>query len=120
MHPVTILAINALTTNLNLNLGNQLLTGEIEPTSINAILGGSLHRLINLGESNLKVGAVSQITITTNGAGYTATKVSLAVESLFNRLHGKVSVATISDLPESNLWITSKIYILGTISDELH
>ena len=29
VHPVTILAVNALTTNLNLNLGNQLLTNEI-------------------------------------------------------------------------------------------
>ena len=29
MHPVTILTVNALTTNLNLNLGNQLLTDEI-------------------------------------------------------------------------------------------
>ena len=29
VHPVTILTVNALTTNLNLNLGNQLLTNEI-------------------------------------------------------------------------------------------
>jgi hypothetical protein len=36
VHPVTILTINSLTTNLNLNLSNKLLTGEIQPTSINA------------------------------------------------------------------------------------
>jgi hypothetical protein len=120
VHPVTILAINALTTNLNLNLGNQLLTREIEPTSINAILVGPLHRLINLRESNLKVGAVSQITITRNGAGYTTTKIGLTVKSLLDRLHRKVSVTFVRHLPKGNLRVARKIDILGAVSYKLH
>jgi hypothetical protein len=120
MHPVTILAINALTTDLNLNLGNQLLTGEIEPTSINTILGGSLHGLVNLGESNLKVGAVSQITITRNGAGYTTTKIGLTVKSLLDRLHRKVGVTFVRHLPKGNLRVARKIDILGAVSYKLH
>jgi hypothetical protein len=120
VHPVTILAINALTTDLNLNLGNQLLTGEIEPTSINTVLGSSLHGLVNLGESNLKVSAVSQITITRNGAGYTTTKVGLTVKSLLNRLHREVGVTFIRHLPKGNLRVARKIDILGAVSYKLH
>jgi uncharacterized membrane protein len=120
MHPVTILAINALTTDLNLNLGNQLLTREIEPTSINTVLSRSLHGLVNLGESNLKVGAVSQITITRNGAGYTTTEISLTVKSLLNRLHRKVGVTFVRHLPKGNLRVARKIDILGAVSYKLH
>jgi hypothetical protein len=120
VHPVTILTINALTTDLDLNLGNQLLTWEIKPTSINTILGSSLHRLVNLGESNLKVSAVSQITITRDGASHTTTEIGLSVKSLLDRLHSKVSVTFVRHLPESNLGVAGKIDILGAISDELH
>jgi hypothetical protein len=120
MHPVTILAINALTTNLNFNLRNQLLTGEIEPTSINTVLGSAFHGLVNLGESNLKVSAVSQITITRNGAGYTSTKISLTVKSLLNGLHCKVGVTFVRHLPKGNLRVARKIDILGAVSYKLH
>jgi hypothetical protein len=34
VHGVTILAVNSLATNLNLNLSNELLTGEVQPTSM--------------------------------------------------------------------------------------
>jgi hypothetical protein len=120
VHPVTILTVNALTTDFNLNLRNQLLTGEVEPTGINTVLGSSLHGLVNLGESNLKVSAVSQITITRDGAGHAATKVGLAVKSLLNRLHRKVSVTFVRHLPKGNLRVARKINILGTVSYKLH
>ena len=35
VHPITILAINALASDLNFDLGNQLLTNEIKPSGIN-------------------------------------------------------------------------------------
>jgi hypothetical protein len=120
VHPVTILAINALTTDLNLNLGNQLLTGEIKPTGINTILGRTLHGLVNLGESNLKVSAVSQITITRDGASHTTTEIGLSVKSLLDGLHSKVSVTFVRHLPKGNLGVARKINILGAVSDELH
>ena len=58
VHPVTILTIDSLTTNLNLNLGDELLTGEIQPTGIDTRTsangeGSNAHELVNLGESNL-------------------------------------------------------------------
>jgi hypothetical protein len=114
VHPVTVLAIDALATNLNLNLSDELFTREIKPS---CELGKIL---VDLRKSHLKIGAVGKVTVTCKGAGNTATEISLAVESLFNRLHSKVCVATVSHFPESNLRIARKINILGAISDKLH
>ena len=101
VHPVTILAIDALATNLNLNLGDELLTDEVQPTGICGFSGG--HILVNLGESHLQVGAVAQITVTGDGAGHTAAEIGLAGEGLLNRLHGEVGMASVGHLPEGNL-----------------
>ena len=121
VHPVAVLAVDALATDLNLNLRDELLTGEIEPTGINAGLARRvLKGLANLGESHLKVSAISQITITRDGAGNAATEVGLAVESLLDRLHGEVSVTLVANLPESNLGVTSQVNVLGAIGDKLH
>ena len=121
MHPVTILAVNALATDLNLNLRDELLTGEVKPTGIDAIgTGGVLKRLADLRESNLKVSAVSQITVTGDGAGHTTTEVGLAVKSLLDRLHGEVGVTLVADLPESNLGIASQVNVLSAVGDKLH
>jgi hypothetical protein len=119
VHPVTVLAINALATDLNLNLRDELLTGEVKPTGKN-VAASVLEGLANLGESNLKVSAVSQITITRDGAGHAATEVSLAIESLLDRLHSEVSVTLVGNLPESNLGVTSQVNVLGAIGDKLH
>ena len=120
VHPVTVLAINALATDLNLNLRDELLTGEVKPTGKNVAVGRDLEGLANLRESNLKVSAVSQITITRDGAGHAATEVSLAIESLLDRLHSEVSVTLVGNLPESNLGVTSQVNVLGAIGDKLH
>ena len=119
VHPVAVLAVDTLATDLNLHLGDELLTGEVEPTSVNTTVG-ALEGLSDLGESHLKVGAVSQITITRNGAGHTATEVSLAVKSLLDRLHGEVSVTLVTDLPEGNLGIASQVNVLCAVGDKLH
>jgi hypothetical protein len=120
VHPITVLAINALATDLNLNLGNKLLTGEVKPTGIDTVLRRGLHLLVDLGESDLQVGAVSQITVAGNGASNTATEVSLAVKSLLNGLHGKVGVALVRNLPESDLGVASQVNVLGAVGDKLH
>jgi hypothetical protein len=64
VHPVTILTVDSLTTNLDLNLSDKLLTGVIQPTGINtSVLAGSVvsetHKLVNLRKSHLKISAVS-------------------------------------------------------------
>ena len=117
VHPVTVLTVNALTSNLYLNLSNQLLTGEVQPTGMD---GTSAHVLINLGKSDLKVSAVSKITVSADCASNTATEVSLSRESLFNALHGKVSVASVRHLPEGNFGSSCEEHVLSAIGDELH
>ena len=96
VHPITILAIYALATDLNLNLSNELLTNEVEPTGIHTItLSLCLHLLVDLREGDLEVCAVAQITIAADCARNTATKVSLARECLLNALHSKVCVSAV-------------------------
>jgi len=117
VHPVTILAVNALTSNLDLNLGDDLLTNEVQPTGIDSISSGCSHRLVDLGKSELEVCAVAQVTISGDCACYTATKVSLSRESLLNRLHSEVGMASVRDLPESDFGRTREKNVLCAISD---
>ncbi len=102
VHPVTILSVNSLATNLDLDLGDELLAGEIQPTGIDGSIG-SLHVLVDLRESDLDIGSVSKISVSGDGAGYTATEVSLTVEGLLDGLHREVGVASVRHLPVSDL-----------------
>ena len=111
VHPVTILTINSLTTNFDFNLSDQLFAREVQPTSIDTRTnssgeGSDTHKLVNFGQSDLQVSSVSQITISADGALYSATKISLTIESLFDRFNSEVSISSVSNLPESNLRIT--------------
>jgi hypothetical protein len=122
VHPITILAVNALATNLNLNLSDELFSREIQPTGINTSVVASgvstnTHQLVNLRKSHLKISAVGKITITADSALDTTTEIGLSVESLLNRFNSKVGVTSVSDLPESYLRITSEVYVLCAVSD---
>ena len=122
VHPVTVLAVNALTTDFNLNLRDKLMTREIEPPSVYRVIssyGRVRHRLVDFRKSYLEVGSVGKITITRNGTGYATTEIGLTVEGLLDRLHREVSVTSVGNFPESNLGVSSKVYILSTISYEL-
>ena len=50
VHEVTVLTVNALTTNLDLNLGDELLTGEIQPAGIHILVLGKV--LVDLREES--------------------------------------------------------------------
>ena len=119
MHPVTVLTVDALATNLDLNLRDELLTGEIQPAGVHGTVGTS-HSLVDLGESHLQVGTVGQITIAADSASHTATEIGLTVERLLNRLHSEVSMATVGHLPEGNLRVTSKVHVLSAVGYKLH
>jgi hypothetical protein len=120
VEPVTVLAINALTSNLDLDLGNQLLSNKIEPSGIDSVIASGLHALVNLRKSHLEVCAVGKVSISGDGAGHTSSKVGLSGECLLDRLHRKVGMASVGHLPESNLGGSGKEHILGAIGDELH
>ena len=124
VHPVSILAVDALTSDLDLNLGNELLTDEVHPAGIDSRGEGSssgvLHGLIDLRESHLKVGAVSKISVPGDGACDTATEVSLTREGLLDGLHREVGVAPVRHLPEGDLGGTSEENVLRAVSYKLH
>ena len=117
VHPVTVLAIDALTTDFALNLRDHLLTGEVQPAGVHRIV---VHLLVDLRKSHLKVGAVGEVTIAGNSAGDATAEIGLTVEGLFDGLHSEVRVTTISHLPESDLGLASQVNILGAVGDELH
>jgi hypothetical protein len=125
VHPVAVLAVNALTTNLNLYVVDHVDTRVVNPACPCGVTSRTLKvgvawACVDLREHHLKVGAVGKVTIAGNGALHTATEVGLAIESLLDRFHGEIGVAAVRHFPESYLWIARKIDILGTVSYKLH
>ena len=115
LHPVTVLTVDTGATNLDLNLLDEPVTHIVEPPeTITASSEG------HLGEGNLDVGAVHQISISADNGGYTATEVSLTVEGNFDCLHSEVSMPLVEHLPEGDLRVARDINILCTIAYELH
>ena len=115
LHPVTILAVNALTTDLKLDLLDEAVTNVAEPAET---LACGVKR--NLGEHNLDVRLVHEIGVTIDYSRDTLVKVGLAVERYLNRLYCKVRVALVKNLPERDLGVARDINILRTIRYKLH
>ena len=121
VHPVSVLAIDALSADLNLNLGDELLADEVHPAGINSLgASGVLHGLIDLGEGHLEVGAVSKISVAGDRARHAASEVSLSGEGLLDGLHREVGVAPVRHLPEGDLGGTSEENVLRAVSYKLH
>jgi len=116
VHPVSVLAINALSADLNLNLGDELLADEVHPAGIN----GCSHRLVDLGEGDLEVGAVGKISVAGDRARHAASEVSLSGEGLLDGLHREVGVAPVRDLPEGDLRGAGQEDVLRAVSYKLH
>jgi hypothetical protein len=121
VHPVSVLAINALSADLNLNLGDELLADEVHPAGIDA-LGARrvLHGLVDLGEGDLEVGAVGKISVAGDRARHAASEVSLSGEGLLDGLHREVGVAPVRDLPEGDLRGACQEDVLRAVSYKLH
>ena len=118
VHPVAVVLIDTLSTNLNLHGLDKIVSHPVEPAELST---RAIRRLqSHLGQSRLQIHAVDQITITLDGAGHTLAEARRAVERVLNGLHGKVRVATIHHLKEGNLGITRQIHILSTICNKLH
>jgi hypothetical protein len=82
VHPVTILTVDALTTNLNLNHRDHLLSRAVKPAGVVACC--AIVSLVNLWECNLKVCSVGKVTISGDSALDTASEIGLSVKSLLN------------------------------------
>jgi len=116
--PVTVLLVNALTTDLNLNIVNDVVTDPVEPTELSA---RTVRRLeLHLRQGSLEVHAVNEITVALDGAGDLLAEVRGAVKRVLDRLHGEVGVAAVHYLEESDLRVASQVHVLGAVSDKLH
>ena len=118
VHPVTVLLINALTTNLNLDIIDEVVTNPVEPTELRA---RAVRRLKgDLRQGGLQVHAVNQITVALDGAGDLLAEVRGAVERVLDRLHGEVGVTTIYHLKKRDLRVASQVNVLGAVRYKLH
>ena len=91
--------INALTTNFELNIGDEVVADPVEPAELGTrtVLGENS----DLGESSLEVDTVDQVTVTLDGTGDLLTEVGGTVERVLNGLHSEVGVTTISRFEDS-------------------
>jgi hypothetical protein len=118
LEPVTVVLVDALATNLNLNIANKIVTRPVEPAELGARAVRAEER--DLGQSGLEVHAVDQVTIALDGAGDLLAEVRGTIERVLNGLHGEVGVAAVNHLEERDLGVTSQVNILGAVGYELH
>ena len=123
VHPVTVLLIDLLATNLQLHLLDEVVARPVEPTEVTvAKVSAAEHVLeVNLGKRSLYVRLPDKIAV----ARYLARDVlaaesGRAVERLLDRLDSEVRVATVNHLEESDLRVARKIHVLSAISYKLH
>jgi hypothetical protein len=118
VEPLTIMLINTLSTDLELNLLDEVVTRPVQPAELGTRAVSGLDGY--LGEGSLEIHAVDQVTVALDRASNSLTEARGTVERVLNGLHGEVSVATVNRLEESNLRVASQVNILSAISDELH
>ena len=118
VHPVTVLLVDALATDLDLNIVDHVVTDPVEPAELSAGTVGRLKR--DLRQGGLQVHAVNQITVALDGAGNLLAEVRGAVERVLDRLHGKVGVTAVHNLEKRDLRVASQVNVLGAVSYKLH
>jgi len=118
LHPVTILAINALAADFNLHLLDEAVTDVVEPAEASHVRNATIQR--NLGKHNLDVRLVHQISITVDDSRNALVEVRLTVERHLNGLHSEVRVALVKNLEERNLGVARDVNILSAVAHKLH
>ena len=117
--PVTIVLVDTLAANLELDVANQVLTHPVEPPELTV---RAVRRGIDdhLRESGLEVDTVDQVAVALNRASHLLAKVRSTVERVLDGLHRKVGVATVDHLKKGDLGVTRKVNVLCAIGNELH
>jgi len=80
--PITIVLVDALTTDLNLNVVDDIVTNPVEPTELRGRTVRCLE--LNLRQSRLEVHAVDEVTIALNGASNLLAEVGSTVKRVLN------------------------------------
>ena len=118
VHPVTVVLVDALTTDLNLNVVDEVVTDPVEPTELSARAVSRLES--DLREGRLEVHAVDEVTVALDGASHLLAEVRGAVKRVLDGLHGKVGVTTVHNLKKGDLGVASQVNVLGAVSYKLH
>jgi len=112
--PPLVVLVDALTTDGQFNILDGTLRGEAR------VIGGTgdFHET-SLG-LHLDVHVGDEVTVTGDGHGDTAVVSGVTVDGLFDVFHREVGVALVNSLEESYSGVAGQVYILGTVSYELH
>jgi hypothetical protein len=94
VEPVTIVLVDALTTDFEFHGLHEVVANPVEPAELGTRTISCLERY--RGESGLEVHAVDKITITLDGASYLLGEVRGTVEGIFDRFHREVSMTTVN------------------------
>ena len=116
LHPVAVLAVDALAANLKLDRLDKTVADVVEPAE--ALELGHRSK-VNRRENHLHVRAVHQVGVTVDHGRHALVEVGLAVERHLNGLHREVGMTLVQDLPERDLGVARDVDILRTIADEL-
>ena len=111
--PHTVLTVDELTSDFDFE-GLEKCVGDIASEHTGFV--GS-HQVGNI-ELNPKV--LEKISVTGDGHRNTGSSSNRAIDSLLDRFNGKVGVAAVNAFEEGNLGLSGEIYVLRSISDELH
>ncbi len=118
VEPVTVVLVDALATDLDLDVADQVVANPVEPAELRTRAIELIQR--NLGESGLEIDTVDQITVTGDRARHTLAEVGNTIEGLLNGLHREVRVTAIELLKEGNLRVRREVNVLSTVGDKLH
>ena len=117
VEPLTIVLINLLAANLNVNVVDEVLAKVGDPGED---AGATDDGTVNRGERDLDVDTRDEIAVTGDRALDTLAEVANTVEGLLNGLHREVGMPTVELLKEGDLRVRREVDILGAIGDELH
>ena len=109
VEPVTVVLIDLLTTDLNVDIVDQVVANPVEPAELGTAAVAGLED--NLWQGGLEVDAVDQITVTGDSALHLLTEVGGTVEGLFNGLHGEVGVASVDNLEDKERTLPFGIFV---------
>ena len=120
LHPVAILAVDALAADLEFDRLDEAVTDIVEPAEALDIRRNAAARTeVNRRENHLDIRAVHQVGVTVDDRRHALVEVGLAVEGDLNRLHGEVRVALEQHLPERDLRVSADVDVLRTVRDKL-
>ncbi len=101
VEPVAIVLVDALATDLNLDVLDEIVADPVEPAELGS---RAVRRLEGHGrERGLEVHAVDQVAVALDRARHLAPEARRAVERVLDGLHGEVRVAAVHHLEERDL-----------------